>query len=57
MATFRDYGFSGVLVKPFRLEQMAQVLHQAMTDASAETRLPKKSRVGVASGGESLGTR
>ena len=42
MASFRDYGFSGVLVKPFRLEQMAQVLHQAMTDAPAETRVPRK---------------
>ncbi|MEE8350454.1 MAG: ATP-binding protein [Acidobacteriota bacterium] len=41
MAAFRDYGFSGVLVKPFRLQQMAQVLEEAMAGTSTAIDVPK----------------
>lgn len=42
MASFRDYGFSGVLVKPFRLEQMAQILEEVMIGTPTEGVSPRK---------------
>lgn len=31
MATFREHGFSGVLAKPFKFEQLAHLLEQVIT--------------------------
>ena len=31
MATYREHGFNGVLVKPFTLEELADVLEKAVT--------------------------
>ncbi len=31
MANFREYGFSGFLVKPYRVEELNEILHKVMT--------------------------
>ena len=34
MADYRDYGFRGVVVKPFKMVELTEVLHQVLTDSS-----------------------
>jgi PAS domain S-box-containing protein len=34
MANFRKHGFSGVVAKPFKIEELSKVLHQAITERS-----------------------
>jgi PAS domain S-box-containing protein len=35
MADFRQYGFSGVVVKPFRMVELTEVLHQVITNSQS----------------------
>ena len=32
MASYREYGFSGVLGKPFRIEELSEILHRVMSE-------------------------
>jgi len=32
MANFREYGFSGFLVKPYKIEELNEILHKVITD-------------------------
>jgi len=34
MADFREYGFSGVIAKPYRIKELSEVLHRVMVDTS-----------------------
>ena len=33
MAQYRDFGFKGVIAKPYRIDELAQVIEQVMTGA------------------------
>ncbi|MGB2698131.1 MAG: response regulator, partial [Candidatus Zixiibacteriota bacterium] len=32
MSDFRKYGFSGIVAKPFKIEDLSEVLHQVLTE-------------------------
>jgi DNA-binding NarL/FixJ family response regulator len=35
MADYREYGFRGVVVKPFKMVELTEVLHQVLTESNS----------------------
>ncbi|HEX2913444.1 MAG TPA: CHASE4 domain-containing protein [Chloroflexia bacterium] len=52
MAEYREYGFSGLICKPYRLKELAKVLEEVIALPSAEIKLESKASLAIATATE-----